>query len=67
MKNFYKLDDVLNMTFYNFNYSKRLNGRKAAILLRLVKKQVNSYYKYQYGVTSRWREDYNENKLLHIS
>ena len=67
MKNLYKLDDVLNMTFYNFNYSKRLNGRKAAILLRLVKKQVNSYYKYQYGVTSRWREDYNENKLLHIS
>ena len=67
MKNFYKLDDVLNMTFYNFNYSKRLNGRKAAILLRLVKKQVNSYYKYQYGVTSRWRKDYNENKLLHIS
>ena len=67
MKNFYKLNDVLNMTFYNFNYSKRLNGRKAAILLRLVKKQVNSYYKYQYGVTSRWREDYNENKLLHIS
>lgn len=57
MKNFYKLDDVLNMTFtfYNFNYSKRLNGRKAAILLRLVKKQINSYYKYQYGVTSRWR------------
>ena len=67
MKNFYKLDDVLNMTFYNFNYSKRLNGRKAAILLRLVKKQFNSYYKYQYGVTSRWRVDYNENKLLHIS
>ena len=67
MKNFYKLDDVLSMTFYVFNYSKRLNGRKAAILLRLVKKQVNSYYKYQYGVTSRWREDYNENKLLHIS
>ena len=67
MKNFYKLDDVLNMTFYNFNYSKRLNGRKAAILLRLVKKQVNSYYTYQYGVTSRWRVDYNENKLLHIS
>ena len=67
MKNFYKIDKVLNMTFCIFNYSKRLNGRKAAILLRLVKKQVNSYYKYQYGVTSRWREDYNENKLLHIS
>ena len=60
MKNFYKLDKVLNMTFYNFNYSKRLNGRKVAILLRLCKKQVNSYYKYQYGVTSRWREEYNE-------
>ena len=60
MKNFYKIDDALNMSFHNFNYSRRLNGRKAAILLRLVKKQVNSYYKYQYGVTSRWREEYNE-------
>lgn len=59
MKNFYKLDKVLNMTFYNFNYSKRLNGRKAAILLRLCKKQVNYHYKYQYGITSRWSE-YNE-------
>ena len=60
MKNFYKLDKVLNMTFYNFNYSRRSNGIKIAILLRLCKKQVNSYYKYQYGVTSRWREEYNE-------
>ena len=60
MKNFYKLDNVLNTTFYNFNYSTRLNGRKVAILLHLVTKQVNSHYKYQYGVTSRWREEYNE-------
>ena len=59
MKNFYKLDNVLNTTFYNFNYSTCLNGKKVAILLRLGKKQVNSYYKYQYGVKSRWRE-YNE-------
>ena len=60
MKNFYKLDKVLNTTFYNFNYSRRSNGIKIAILLRLVKKQVNSYYKYQYGVISRWRKEYNE-------
>lgn len=60
MKNFYKLDKVLNMTFCNFNFSKRLNGRTVAILLCLVKKQVNSYYKYQYGVTSRWSGEYNE-------
>jgi len=60
MKNFYKLDKVLNTTFYNFNYSTRLNGRKIAILLRLCKKQVNSYYIYQYGVISRWRKEYNE-------
>ena len=60
MKNFYKLDKVLNTTFYNFNYSTRLNGIKIAILLRLCKKQVNSYYKYQYVVIIRWRKDYNE-------
>ena len=53
MKNFYKIDDVLNKTFYNFKYSRRLNGRKTAILLRLVKKQVNSDYKYENDDTSR--------------
>ena len=58
-KTYYKLSKLFNAT-YHFSFSSRLNGRKAAILLRLCKKQVNSHYKYQYGVTSRWREEFNE-------
>ena len=67
MKNFYKLDNVLNTTYYNFNFSRRLYGKKWYLFLRINKEIINKYYKHQFGLSTIYIGGSNEKQLLHIS
>ena len=67
MKNFYKLDNVLNTTFHNFNFSRRLYGKIWYLFLHINKEIINNYYKHQFGLSTIYIGGSNEKQLLHIS
>ena len=66
---YYKIDDILNSTnkYYNFNFSRRLYGKKWCLFLRINKEIINNYYKHHFGLSTIYIGGSNEKQLLHIS
>ena len=67
--NYYKIDDILDITnkYHNFNFSRRLYGKKWYLFLRINKEIINNYYKHQFGLSTIYIGGINEKQLLHIS
>lgn len=66
---YYKIDDILDITnkYYNFNFSRRLYGKKWYLFLHINKEIINNYYKHQFGLSTIYIGGSNEKQLLHIS